>query len=63
MFFRAVQSAAYLAGRDFVIPDDVQKMAVHVLPHRLSLTPKARYGSLTRLQVVQEIVSEVPVPA
>ncbi|QDT31004.1 AAA family ATPase [Thalassoglobus polymorphus] len=62
MFFRAVQAAAYLAGRDFVIPDDIQKMAQHVLPHRLSLTPKARYGSLTRLQVVQQIVSEVPVP-
>ncbi len=63
MFFRAVQSAAFLAGRDYVLPDDVQKMAPHVLAHRLSLTPKARYGSVTKRQVIQEIVSETPVPA
>lgn len=63
MFFRAVQSSAFLAGRDFVIPDDVQKMAVYVLPHRLSLTPKARYGSITKTEVIQSILSEVPVPA
>ena len=63
MFFRAVQSAAFLAKRDYVTPDDVQKMAIHVLPHRLSLTPKARYGSMTKTQVIQEILSELSVPA
>ncbi len=63
MFFRAIQSAAFLAGRDYVLPDDVQKMAPHVLAHRLSLTPKARYGSVTKKQVILEIVSEIPVPA
>ncbi|MEW4488259.1 MoxR family ATPase [Thalassoglobus sp. JC818] len=63
MFFRAVQSAAFLSHRDFVTPDDVQRMAIHVLPHRLSLMPKARYGSMTKAQVIQEILSELPVPA
>lgn len=63
MFFRAVQSAAFLAERDFVLPDDVQKMAPHVLPHRLSLTPKARYGSMTKTEVIEGILREVPVPA
>lgn len=62
MFFRAVQSAAFLAHRDYVVPDDVQRMAIHVLPHRLSLTPKARYGSMTKSQVIQEILGEMPVP-
>lgn len=63
MFFRAVQSCAFLAGRDYVLPDDVQKMATYVLSHRISLTPKARYGSMTKDQVIQSILSEVPVPA
>lgn len=63
MFFRAVQSAAFLSGRDFVLPDDVQRMAPHVLPHRLSLTPKARYGSMTKTEVIEAILREVPVPA
>ena len=63
MFFRAVQSTAFLDGRDYVLPDDIQKMASCVLTHRLSLTPKARYGSVTKEQVIQEILTEVPVPA
>lgn len=62
MFFRAVQAAAYLAGRDYVLPDDVQRMARFVLPHRLILTPKARYSSVTKEQVVNEIVAQHPVP-
>lgn len=57
---RAAQGLAALNGRDFVIPDDVQQMAVAVLAHRLGL-----YGSnaLKRgEQLVREIVASVPVP-
>lgn len=63
MFFRAVQAAALLGGRDYVLPDDVQKLAVPVLAHRLVLTPKARYGSVSKAQIIEEIVSQHPVPA
>lgn len=63
MFFRAVQSAAFLAGREHVLPDDVQRIAPFVLPHRLSLTPKARYGSMTKTEVIEGLLREVPVPA
>lgn len=63
MFSRAVQASAFLAGRDYVLPDDVQKMVGHVLPHRLVLTPKARYGNLSKEQIIEEIVSQSPVPA
>jgi MoxR-like ATPase len=62
MFFRAVQACAYLAGRDYAVPDDVQRMSGPVLAHRIVLTPKARYGSLTKEQIIQEIVKQVPVP-
>jgi len=63
MFFRAVQACAYLSGRNYVVPDDVIKMSGYVLAHRLVLTPKARYGSISKDQVIQEIVKQLPVPA
>lgn len=62
MFFQAVQACAYLAGRDFVVPDDVQRMSGPVLAHRVVLTPKARYGNMTKEQIIQEIVKQLPVP-
>jgi len=63
MFFRAVQACAFLSGRNYVLPDDVQRMAVPVLAHRLVLTPKARYGSMTKEQIIEEVVKQLPVPA
>jgi MoxR-like ATPase len=62
MMFRAVQAAAFLAGRDYVLPDDVQRMAPHVLPHRLILTSKAKYGSVGKQQVLGDILDRVKVP-
>ncbi len=61
-FFRAVQARAYLAGRDFVSPEDAQALAGPVLEHRLQLTPKARYGGRTCGQVIDNIVADVAVP-
>jgi len=62
MFFRAVQATAFLDGRDYVIPDDAQKMAVAVLAHRLVLTAKARYSSVTKAEIIEEILRDHPVP-
>lgn len=62
MFFRAVQAAAFADDRDYVLPDDVQRLAVPVLAHRTVLTSKARYGSLTKEQVIEEVLNQVPVP-
>jgi MoxR-like ATPase len=62
MFCRAVQAAAFLAGRDFVIPDDIQHLAAPVLAHRTVLTSKAKYGSLSKEQVIDEVLSQVPLP-
>ena len=63
MLFRAAQAAAYCAGRDYVLPDDVQRLAVPVLAHRLVMTPKARYGGATKGQIVREVVGDTRVPA
>ena len=62
MLFRAAQSAAFSAGRSFVLPDDVQRLAPYVLPHRMILTAKSRYGSIQRAEVIQDILKRVPVP-
>ena len=62
MLFRASQAAAYSAGRDYVLPDDVQRLAPHVMPHRVMLTPKAKYAGTTQRDVVADILKKVKVP-
>ncbi len=62
MSFRAVQAAAYYSGRDYAVPDDVQRIALYVLPHRMMLTSKARYGSLSKQEIISEIIDHVRVP-
>lgn len=62
MFFRSVQAAAFAAGRDYVLPDDVQRLAVPVLAHRTVLTSKAKYGSLTKEQVIADVLGQISVP-
>ena len=62
MMFRASQAIAYLKSRTYVLPDDVQQMADYVLAHRLILTSKAKYSSITKMDVVSDIVSKVKVP-
>jgi MoxR-like ATPase len=58
----AAQAFAYVAGRDYVVPDDVRHLAAYVLEHRILLTAEARMAGLREVQVIQEIVSKVPVP-
>lgn len=62
MLFRAAQAAAFAAGRNYVIPDDVQRLAPSVLSHRIMLTPKAKYGNASPRDVLDEILAEVAVP-
>ncbi len=63
MLFRAAQSAAYAAGRAFVLPDDVRRIAPDVLAHRLILTSKAKYGGIGKRTIVAEILAGLKVPA
>lgn len=59
---RSAQAAALLAGRSYVIPDDVQAVAVPVLAHRIRLTARAELHGLTAESVVRAVLEEVPVP-
>ena len=60
--FRTAQALAAVAGRDFVIPDDVKRMAQPVLAHRLILRPESRLRKKTPASVVAELVADVKVP-
>jgi MoxR-like ATPase len=59
---RASRAAAALAGRDHVLPDDVQALAVPVLAHRLLLTADATLARRGAEQVVHDLLATVPVP-
>jgi MoxR-like ATPase len=60
--FRCSQALAALQGRDFVIPDDVKRMAQPVLNHRVILKPESRLRKKTPSVVVKEIVDDARVP-
>ena len=59
---KASKAFAAIRGRDFVIPDDVQFVAPHVLNHRLIMTPEAEMEGISIEELIHEIVSEVEVP-
>jgi MoxR-like ATPase len=58
---RTARAAAALAGRDHVLPDDVQTVAVPVLAHRLLLTPDAAAARRRSEQIVTDLLATVPV--
>jgi MoxR-like ATPase len=60
--FRSGQALAALQGRDFVLPDDIKRLAQAVLGHRLILKPESRLRKVTTNAVIKEILSDVPVP-
>jgi MoxR-like ATPase len=54
---------AALAGRDYVVPDDVKAVAVPALAHRLTLRPELWVQRLQADDVVRELLDRVPTPA
>jgi MoxR-like ATPase len=60
--YRTSQARAWLAGRAFVLPEDVRALAVPVLAHRLILDTKARYGGAQSSDVIKELLESVAVP-
>ncbi len=60
--FRAAQARAAMAGRDYVIPDDVKALAEVTLAHRIIMGPSARIKDITSRNVVAELLQSVPVP-
>ena len=63
-YFKACQAWAMVQGRDYVIPDDVKKLSVPVLSHRVVLKERAmRRGDFApEARFIQRLLAEVPVP-
>ncbi len=60
--FRTAQALAAISGRNFVLPDDIKRMALPVLGHRLILRPESRLRRVTPASVVNAILAEASVP-
>jgi MoxR-like ATPase len=60
---RMAKARAVAAGRDFVVPEDVQAVAAPVLAHRLIIGPEARATGLAAEEAVEEALAGVSVPA
>lgn len=59
---KSAKAIAAIRGRDFVTPDDIQFVAVHVLNHRLIMTPEAEMEGFKTEDVIQEIIKTLEVP-
>ncbi|MGF0116802.1 AAA family ATPase [Promicromonospora sp. Marseille-Q5078] len=57
------RAVAVLGGRDYVLPEDVKRVAVPVLAHRLTLTPTAWASAVRAEDVVTGLLGSVPGPA
>jgi MoxR-like ATPase len=58
----ASQAWALLRGRDYLLPDDVKRLAEPVLAHRLIVAHEARFEGSSASALVGELLAEVPVP-
>lgn len=59
---RCSKVVALMAGRDFVIPEDIQFVAPHILNHRLILTPDAEMEGQSSHSIIEEILKSKEVP-
>ena len=60
--FKASRALAYIQGRDFVIPDDVKKLVIPAVFHRLRISAEAEMENVTPENIINKTLSEVPVP-
>ena len=60
---KTAQAEALFEGNDFVAPEQIQKLAVPVIAHRLVLESQARFSGVTQRGVVEAVLKKLPVPA
>ena len=60
--FRCAQALAAVSGRNYVLPDDVKKIALPVLTHRVIVRPESRLRKMTAAAIVEDLIEDVPVP-
>jgi MoxR-like ATPase len=62
MVLKCAKTHAAVVGRDYLTPDDVKAVAAPALRHRVILRPEADIEGLSADDVIQSVLSEVPVP-
>lgn len=60
--YQGAKALAAIAGRDYVIPEDIQKLFIPVLSHRVELSAQASYRNINVLSTLEEIIKSEPVP-
>ena len=60
--FKGSRALAFIQGRDFVIPDDVKRLLIPALSHRLRISAEAEMEDVTAEVIINQVASEVPVP-
>ncbi|MFA5572676.1 MAG: MoxR family ATPase [Candidatus Bathyarchaeia archaeon] len=60
--FKGSRTYAFLQGRNYVIPDDVKKLAPYALTHRIRVKPEAEIDDITPKHIIQRTLTSVPVP-
>lgn len=59
---RTAKAMAFISGRNFVIPEDVQNVCYHVLNHRIILSPETEMKGIQTKQVLEEIIRKTELP-
>jgi len=59
---KAAQAYAFMYGRDYVLPDDIQYLAPFVLSHRIILKSEAKFEGTSAEEIVNRVISRIPVP-
>ena len=60
--FEASRARAVIEGRTYVTPDDVKQVSRPVLSHRLVLTPDATVNNVQKVDIIEDVLDEIPVP-
>lgn len=59
---RIAKAYAYLEGRNYVLPDDVKKLATVVLQHRIALTPDVEIEGFNAADILQQLLQDIEAP-
>lgn len=59
---KAAQAYAFMYGRDYVLPDDIQALVLAVFSHRLMLKSEAKFAKILPEEILNTILDQVPVP-
>lgn len=60
--FRAAQAWAFYNCRDYVLPDDIKKMVIPVLSHRIILKQEAKLKKISTEEILNSIINKINVP-